>query len=321
MKLCVAKTVFVFPGQGSQFAGMGLDLYEQTEIGKKMFDLADELLGFPLSKLCFEGPESELEKTINTQPALFVCSTIVYELLKERGLSPNLVMGHSLGEYSALYAAGVFDFPTGLRLVRKRGELCQQATEQAPGSMAAILGMDFSTVEQICLLAANETGKIVQPANFNSPQQLVISGHTEAVELAMKMATEQKAKRVIKLKVSAGFHSPLMQPAAESFRQFIENIPFNDAKIKFINNADAELLVKAADIKDSLVRQLTSCVRWVDSVKKAIALDMHCFVEAGPGKVLSGIIQQIDPSVRTYTAGTLDWINKVVKELTISNNT
>lgn len=320
METCITKTAFVFPGQGSQFVGMGVDLYEQTEIGKRLFDLADETLGFPLSKLCFAGPENELEKTINTQPALFVCSVIAYELLKEKGLTPALVMGHSLGEYGALYAAGVFDFTTGLRLVRKRGELSQQATLHTPGSMAAIIGLDFPAVEQICLAASSDLGKVVRPANFNSPTQLVISGENEAVEWAMELATKGGAKRIIRLKVSAAFHSPLMQECASTFRQFLEGVKFNNARINFINNADAKMLITAEEIKDSLLRQLTSCVRWTDSVRRAIELKCRCFVEVGPGRVLCGLIQQIDPTVRTYTAGTIDWIKKVAKELTTTEN-
>lgn len=318
MTLTTTKIAFVFPGQGSQYAGMGLDFYEQTGIGKSLFQQADEILGFSLSRLCFEGPESELKKTSITQPAIFVCSVISYELLKSRGIQPALVMGHSLGEYSALYAAGVFDFATGLMLVRKRGELMQSAGETHPGSMSAIIGLDFGAVEKICTTASQTTGKTVCPANFNSPRQLVISGDDEAVNAAMKMASEQGAKRVVPLKVSAAFHSPLMNSAAMEFKKVLDSAQFNDASIDFINNADARILVKADEIRDSLVRQIYSCVRWTESVQNAIAMGYNVFVEAGPGKVLSGLIKQIDPSVSTYPAGTLEQIDKVCSTLTSS---
>ncbi|MCD6385656.1 ACP S-malonyltransferase [Candidatus Sumerlaeota bacterium] len=309
------KIAYVFPGQGSQFTGMGQDFYEQTEPGKSLFQLADEILGFPLSRLCFEGPENELKKTSITQPAIYVCSVISYELLKARGLQPTLVMGHSLGEYSALYAAGVFDFTTGLKLVRKRGELTQSAGESYPGSMSAFIGLDPSTVEQICLSASQSTGKTVCLANFNSPRQLVISGDDEAVKSAMALASQQGAKRVVPLKVSAAFHSPLMNSAAMEFKEFLNTAHFNDPSIDFINNADARVLANADEIRDSLVRQIYSCVRWTESVQNAIAMGYRSFIEVGPGKVLSGLIRQIDSSVSTYPAGTLVQIDKTSSTL------
>jgi [acyl-carrier-protein] S-malonyltransferase len=307
-----AKLAFVFPGQGSQSVGMGKDIFETTNVGKNFFSKADEILGFPLSALCFEGPAEDLQQTINTQPALYVCGVIACEYLREKGLSPSLVAGHSLGEYAALYAAGVFDFQTGLRLVRKRGELMQQAGDVAPGSMAAIIGLDFDTINEICTTVSESTGKPVCPANFNSPKQLVISGDAGAVEAAMEKAKEQKARRVIPLKVSGAFHSPLMAPVADEFGKFLEQSEFNDATIEFINNADAELLKDAAAIKDSLVRQLTSCVRWSDSMQKAVSMGYSTFLESGPGKVLTGLLRQVDSSVQCHPAGTIEAIEGVI---------
>ncbi len=306
---------FMFPGQGAQYVGMGKDFFEQTDIGRSLFSTADEILEFPLSETCFQGPEKTLTQTENTQPALFVCSVIAYELLKQKGLEPSLVLGHSLGEYTALYAAGAFDFTTGLRLVRKRGTLMQHAGEDMPGTMAAIIGLDFDTVEQVCTEVKEEMGKEVVTANFNSPNQLVISGDVDAVKQAGDILADKGAKRVIPLKVSGAFHSALMEHAAEKFKAFLQEQTLHNASLNFINNADAQIIARTDEIKDSLARQLTSCVLWTKSVTKAIAGGCSPFVEAGPGKVLSGLLRRIDRSAKRYPAGTLEHIENTVAAL------
>ena len=315
MNVSSRANAFMFPGQGSQCVGMGKDLFEQTDIGKQFFAQADDILEFSFSSLCFGGPEDTLRDTINTQPALYVCGVIACELLKQQDIQPSLVAGHSLGEYSALFCAGVFDFATGLRLVRKRGELMKRASVQQPGSMAAIMGIDFARIKTICDDVSHQTGKAVCPANFNSPKQLVISGDAQAVAMAMKKASEQGARRVIALNVSGAFHSPLMASAAEEFKAFLDEQPFKDASLTFINNADAVVLTSADDIKASLTRQLTSCVLWTDIIIKSISLGCTHFLEVGPGKVLTGLLKQIDPSVSVYPAGNIESINQAAAAL------
>lgn len=312
MTASIKSLAFLFPGQGSQFVGMGKDFFDQSDLGKRFFSQADEILGFGLSTLCFDGPEDTLRDTINTQPALYVCSVIACELLQQKGIKPSLVAGHSLGEYSALFCAGVFDFVTGLRLVRKRGELMKRASTQHPGTMAAIMGVDFSSIKTLCDDVSRQTGKVVCPANFNSPKQLVISGDAEAVGFAMKKASEQGARRVIPLNVSGAFHSPLMASAAEEFKAFLDEQSFENATLTFINNADASVLSSGDNIKSSLARQLTSCVLWTDTIIKSTSMGYKHFLEVGPGKVLNGLLKQIDTSINGYPAGNIESIKQTI---------
>lgn len=294
------KIAFVFPGQGSQYVGMGQDLYETYLEAKAIFDEADEVLGFSLSELCFEGPKEELDDTINTQPAVFVTSLACLEVLKSRlSASPLFLAGHSLGEYTALVAAGALDFADGLKLVRERGRLMKEAGEQNPGGMAAILGLEAETLDEICQIASRETGGIVQLANYNSPGQIVVSGHREAVERALELAKERKAKRVIPLAVSIAAHSPLMQPAARAFAGVVAQVDFRQPQVPVVANVTAAPVTTVAEIRDELVKQLTSTVRWVESVQYMIAQGVATFVEIGPRNVLTGLIRRIDKSVRT----------------------
>ena len=299
------KVAFVFPGQGSQYVGMGRDLYETYPEARALFDEADGILGFPLSKLCFEGPKEELDDTINTQPAIFTTSIACLKALNLLfSLNPLFCAGHSMGEYTALVAAGALDFAHALELVRERGRLMKEAGELNPGAMAAIIGLDAGTLEGICREAGSQLpASSVQIANYNSPGQIVISGHKEALEWAMKLARERVAKRVVPLAVSIASHSPLMRPAAERLRRVVEATPFRRARIPVVANVTAEPITAPEEIKEELVTQLTSPVRWMESVRWMVAQGVTTFVEIGPKNVLTGLIRRIDKSVRTVSVG------------------
>jgi len=298
----LARTAFVFPGQGSQAVGMGKDLADTHESARQLFARADEVLGFPLSKICFEGPQDELKKTENTQPALYVVSCATLTVLRERGVgAPESVAGHSLGEYSALFAAGVFDFETGLKLVRARGEAMYAAGQARPGTMAAVLAFDGKTVAEICE-RVSEGASVVVAANYNSPDQTVISGDVDAVNRASLAIREAGGKRVIPLPVSGAFHSPLVQPAAETMRAELDKANLEKPKsVRFINNADADLLKDPETIADSLVRQIISPVRWVETIQRLWDLGTRRFVEVGSGKVLSGLIRRMHSEAEVFT--------------------
>lgn len=280
---------YVFPGQGSQYVGMGKDLCEQFPEAKKYFDEADSVLGFSLSKICFEGPEEELKQTKNTQPAIFLHSVALWNLLKPSDAA--MVAGHSLGEYSALVAAGAISFADAIKLVRLRGELMQKAGEENPGTMAAIVGLDPNVVVEVTK-AASEAG-IVQPANFNSPGQIVISGSVPGVRKAMDLAKERGAKLVKELVVSGAFHSPLMQSAKDKLKVALDGTVINDAKIPVYANVTASSVQKADEIRRLLFEQVTSPVRWEESVANMAAAGATKFVEVGPGKVLQGLVKRI----------------------------
>ncbi len=287
------KTAYIFPGQGSQYVGMGKDLCEQFPIAKKYFDEADSILGFSLSKICFEGPEEELKQTKNTQPAIFLHSIAVWNLLKPADAA--MVAGHSLGEYSALVAAGAISFSDAIKLVRLRGELMQKAGEENPGTMAAIVGLDAKVVGEVTCTAYPDG--VVQAANFNSPGQIVISGSVSGVRKAMELAKERGAKLVKELVVSGAFHSPLMQPAKDTLQEALDHTTINDAKIPVYANVTAKPVRKADEIRRLLFEQVTSPVRWEESIVNMAADGATKFVELGPGKVLQGLVKRTVSSV------------------------
>ncbi|HEX9764048.1 MAG TPA: ACP S-malonyltransferase, partial [Candidatus Acidoferrales bacterium] len=288
----MGKIAFIFPGQGSQQAGMGQALAEAFPAARAAFDDADQALGFALSKLCFEGPEEELKLTANTQPAVLACSVAAWRVLEEKGVRPDYVAGHSLGEYSALVAAGCLSLADAVVTVRKRGEVMQSAVPAGQGAMAAILGLAADKVAEACKQAAQ--GEVVAPANLNSPEQIVISGHAGAVERAMEACKAAGAKRAIRLPVSAPFHCSLLEPAVAPLARAFESVAFSELKVPLVTNVDADVVTTAAQARDALLRQVPAPVRWEASIRKLIALGCDTFIEVGPGKVLTGLLRQID---------------------------
>jgi len=297
----VHQTAFLFPGQGSQYVGMGQHLYETCPEARATFDEADEVLGFALSELCFNGPEEILNDTLNTQPAIFVTSVALLRALE--GKVPDFMAGHSLGEYSALVAAGAMDFAAGLRLVRERGRLMKEAGERSPGGMAAVLGLETKVVDEICRQAREKTGGVIQVANYNSPGQIVISGDFRAQEVALELAKAAGARRVVPLAVSIAAHSPLMACIVDEFRQAVEATEFRMPTVPVVANVSAMPLESIGAIREELVQQLTSPVRWVDSVQYMIGQGVTEFVEVGPKDVLTGLIRRIDRGVQAMNVG------------------
>ncbi len=295
------RVAFVFPGQGSQCVGMGKSLADNYPEAAEIFARADDALGVSISKLCFEGPEETLSQTINTQPALYTVSAAAFEVARGLGVWPSFVAGHSLGEYSALYAAGVFSFEDGLKLIRKRAELMNAAALAHPGAMAAVLGMDEDQVKAL-VNAASSTG-VICAANFNSPGQTVISGESAAIEKAGELAKEMGAKRFIKLNVSGAFHSPLMADAAAELKKALAEVPMEDPAVPIVANYTARFAPNVEEIRTNLSRQITGSVLWTESVKRMAVEGAEVFVELGPGKVLSGLIAKINPDVQVFSAG------------------
>jgi [acyl-carrier-protein] S-malonyltransferase len=305
----LSEMAFLFPGQGSQAPGMGLELAEHFTSAREAFEEADAALGFPLSKLCFEGPAEELQLTANTQPAILAVSVAAARVLEEKGIRPDYVAGHSLGEFSALVAAGSIGLSDALRLVRKRGEYMQEAVPVGQGAMAALLGLQAGAVNEICREAAGD--EVVSAANLNSPAQIVIAGHRAAVERAVELAKARGAKRAILLNVSAPFHCSLMKPAADRLAVDLDTVAIHDPQVPLVNNADAAVVRTAESVRDGLKRQVTSPVRWTDSMLVLRREGADVFVEAGPGKVLSGLMRQIDREARTWRAGDLASLEEV----------
>ncbi len=291
----MSKTAFLFPGQGSQSVGMGRDLASTFAVARRTFEEANDALGFDLAKLCFAGPEEQLRLTEFTQPAIFTVSVAALRVLAEAGVRADYVAGHSLGEYSANVAAGAIEFALAARTVHRRGQLMQQAVPQGQGAMAAILGMPAEAVVAVCRDASSE-GAPVEPANLNSPEQTVISGATAAVDRAVALAKERGAKRAVLLQVSAPFHCSLMQPAQDGLGPILQAMPFATAKVPVVVNVDAALVTDGTQLRDALVRQVTGAVRWTESMQLLIAEGVTTFIEVGPGKVLSGLLRQIDRS-------------------------
>ncbi len=287
---------FLFPGQNSQYAGMGRDLAEKFPVARRTFEEADEALGFPLSKLCFEGPEDQLKLTEFQQPAICTVSVAALRVLAEKGIAPRWVAGHSLGEYAANIAAGSLTFADAVRTVRSRGRFMQEAVPAGQGAMAAVLGLGSEETARACEDAAAETKQVVAAANFNSPEQTVISGEARAVERAAEILKERGAKRVIMLQVSAPFHCALMQPAQDRLAELLRALTFSNPEIRVTVNVDAALVGDPAELRDALIRQVTGAVRWVDSMHLLIQQRPSFFVEVGPGKVLGGLMRQIDRS-------------------------
>jgi [acyl-carrier-protein] S-malonyltransferase len=292
---------FLFPGQGSQFVGMGKELASNYAIARQTFEEADEALGYKLSELCFEGPEEKLKLTEITQPAILTASIAAWRVLKEKGFRPDSVAGHSLGEYSAHVAAGTLMFADAVRTVRNRGKYMQEAVPVGVGAMAAILGMRLERVGEIAKEAAR--GEVCQAANINSPEQVVISGNAGAIGRAIQLATERGAKKAVSLPVSAPFHCALMQPAQDRLATDLRALAFRDPSCPVICNVDAVAVSSAEAARDALIRQVTGAVRWEESVRRLIGSGTSLFIEVGPGKVLWGLMRQIDRSKACLTVG------------------
>lgn len=293
------KTALLFPGQASQYVGMGKDLHDNHERARGLFDAANEIMGVDLGQICFEGPAEELRQTKFTQPAIFVHSVIVAELL---GIAPDAAAGHSLGEYSALVAAGALTFENGLRLVKKRGELMQESGTRSPGTMAAVIGADAAMVEEACREAAS--AGIVQAANFNSPGQIVISGSIEGIDRAMEILKAKGARLVKKLPVSGAFHSPLMQYAQDELGAVLDATPIADARFPIYTNVTSLPVTAASDIRMNLLKQVTSPVLWESSMVHMLADGIERFVECGPGNVLQGLMKRISADASCLAVGT-----------------
>ncbi|MGC8765314.1 MAG: ACP S-malonyltransferase [Brevinematia bacterium] len=285
---------FLFPGQGSQRVGMGRELIEKYEIAEKIYSEACDVLGFDLLKLCLEGPEDVLTRTENAQVAILTYNHIASTLLKEKGVSPEFVAGHSLGEFSAILCSEMMDFKTALKLVKKRGELMSLADPEGKGGMAAVIGLDDEKVRLVCLEISKE--KYVEPVNFNAPGQVVISGLKEAIEIAETKLKEAGAKRVIRLNVSGAFHSKLMENAAEEFKKYLETIDFKKPLFKIVSNVTTEL-INETNIKDLLYRQMKSPVLWTDSIKLMKKEGVNTAIEVGYGSVITGLVSKIDPGI------------------------
>ena len=301
------KIAFLFPGQGSQFVGMGKDLYDRFSIAKNIYDRAEAVLGMEVKKLSFDGPEEELRKTYITQPAILVNSLAVFEILKNRGIKPELGAGHSLGEYSALYAAEALDFESVLKIVKKRGELMFNEGLKNPGTMAAIIGLNDEAVLDLC----REVEGTVVAANFNAPGQVAISGEIEAVKKAAELAKTKGALKAVMLPVSGAFHSPLLNNSAQEFKKFLDDFTINDPKFPIIPNVSGEPVNTADEIRKALENQLINPVLWTTTIQTAKNLGFNRFFEVGPGKVLCGLLKRIDNSLTGIPVGRIEEIESL----------
>jgi len=303
------RTAFIFPGQGSQYIGMGKEFHENFPVARQVFEEADDALHFPISALCFKGPPDQLKLTENTQPAILATSVAALRVLQtEDGIPPQLAAGHSLGEYSALVASGAFDFSDAIQIVRLRGRFMQEAVPVGEGTMAAVLGMDRDEIEKLCEEVSQ--GEVISPANFNCPGQIVVAGHTKAVHRAVDKA-EEMGKKAVLLPVSAPFHSPLMKPAGSRLEKELEKITVGDLKIPVVTNVEAEINVSKARVKGLLVTQVFHPVRWEESMQRMVKEGIERVIEIGPGKVLSGLMRRIDGGVETKNLEDIQTLKKL----------
>ncbi len=307
------KIAFVFPGQGSQYVGMGKDIWEYYQIAKKVYRQGDEKLGLLLSNLCFYGPEEELRLTANTQPAILITSAAILKVLEMEGIRPDYTAGHSLGEYTALVAAGSLTIPDAVWLVRQRGLLMQEAVPPGQGTMAAIIGLSIEEVQTICQESSHE--EVVEPANYNCPGQIVIAGHVGAVERAMQLAREKGAKRAVPLNVSGPFHSTLLHSASEKLAELLEQVLISRPWVPVVSNCQAEFTDDSREIKENLVKQVSSAVLWQQSIEKLLAIGVTTFIEIGPGKVLTGLIKKIDKEVEVFNIEDGESLSRTVLSL------
>ncbi len=300
---------FIFPGQGSQYVGMGKELFENFSVAKKVFEEADDALHLSISALCFKGPEEVLKLTENTQPAVLTTSIAAFKVLQEeKGITPQFTAGHSLGEYSALVISGALTFSEAVKMVRLRGKFMQEAVPVGEGAMAAVLGMEREQVEKLC--EEISSGEVLTPANFNCPGQIVIAGHSKAVERAIGRV-KQEGKKAVLLPVSAPFHSPLMKPAGERLEKALEEISVSDLKVPVVTNVEAEVNTSKDRVKELLVAQVSSPVRWEESMRKMIEKGIEQLFEIGPGKILSGLMKRIDSRVETKNLEDLQTLKKI----------
>jgi len=307
----MVKIAFVFPGQGSQFVGMGKDFYDNYSVAKKLFEEANDVLKYDVSSICFNGPEETLRLTEHTQPALLIHSIIALKMLEENGINSVLAAGHSLGEFSALVAAGSLRFQDAVRLVNLRGKFMQEAVPVGIGSMAAIIGLPIKEIQRLCHKVSSKTN-LVQPANLNSPVQTVIAGHKEAVEKVSKDAITAGAKKSVLLPVSAPFHSALMKPAEIKLQKELETTEFYDLSFPVINNIEAKPILKGVDARESLIKQVCSPVRWSETMQCIVEKGIESVVELGSGKVLSGLMKRYNKNINCYQVGDTDTLSKTM---------